>query len=192
LFNLRLKSGTQTNRIDIRDICTILNSINIYIENGYNIELIDESRFFKKDFPKLLLREDLFKYINNLEFKFYSNCESRVGKDDKFWYEAEISNFPRNSYLKKFLIDILVNDINYGVTIIDENKILLDYDYSFAYYSCTREREEMGQSIREMDKIKDILKMGALNTFNSIEELAINLMGKNSNEKKSNETGIKK
>ena len=156
--------------LDFTILHKIVNSINIYVEDGNNIDLLDIELFQTMNIPELLTIEEVFEIINELEFKFYTNCESRVGKDNSFWFEVEISNFPMSKYLQVLFKKALSENMKYHISIIKDNFILLNSDYGFSYSPCEG-REENPTSIKGMDEIKDILKIEISKTFEPIKEL---------------------
>lgn len=159
-----------TNPLNFTILYKIVNAINIYVEDGNNIDLLDIEVFQPMNMPKLLTTEEVFEIINKLEFKFFSNCENRVGKDNSFWSEVEISNFPKSKYLRELFMKVLSENMKYHISTKKDNFILLEYDYGFSYSSCDG-REENPTSIYVMDEIKDILKIELTKNFEPVREL---------------------
>ncbi len=119
-------------------INNIINNLNKYIDSGNDITLIDLN-------SKELIhnkKRDLFfirSIVHKLDFDFYENSQNRPRRDDKFWNELEIRNFPKNNYLNKLFKNILkklcsrITNTDYGILLIDLNGIGVPNEYNSSF-----------------------------------------------------------
>lgn len=152
------------------DLNNVVNSINYYIEAGYNIDLLDSDYLDRTINIKALSPIDLLRMINMLEFKFYANDLVRVGKDNLFWNEIIITKLPKNIYLGKLFETILLQSGIVDSAELREERILATYNRHYSY-SPSSGKETIGLDIKKTEEIKDYLKLNILNVFDSKTEL---------------------
>jgi hypothetical protein len=148
----------------------IINTINHFVNLENDIQQLDETLFQNYFNISKLKDESIIEYINKLEFKFFANSQSRVGKDNSFWAEIEISNLPENNYLKLLFKEIIskssvVESINF------KNDILFATYDSQDHYSRSHDREEIHFDEKKASEIKDSLKFNIKSNFNKLEEM---------------------
>jgi len=147
----------------------IVNTLNLYIANLNDIEMIDEN-LLQNDFNlKILDSEYILSTINKLEFIFFSNDQVRVGKDNAYWNEIEVSCLPKNKYILQIFEDIInkSNIVNRITLIKDTFHLIYNHDYA---WSPTNGRLQIKSDNIKALEIKDILKYNILKSFDFIQE----------------------
>lgn len=179
--DIRFEVDLNYNNIpQINLICDTINWLNLYVDNENNIcELnhffpIDKINDYLKDrnYGIIYNKQIILETISNLEFEYFSNGIYRPRKDDDFWNEIEISNLPKNKYLKE-LIQKTLKDSGYK-EVETEKKEMKDQIFVFITEYNTkgnmfwhRGKEELKPEI--LDKITSILKIGMHINFNELE-----------------------
>lgn len=158
-----------TNVVGPYSINDVINTINQYVNLGNDIELLDET-LFQNDFNTWIIQDkSIIEYINNLEFKFFANSQSRVGKDNSFWGEIEISNLPESKYIK-LLFKEIISKSSVVERIDFQNDIMLAIYDSDNCYCSSHDREEIQFDELKAIEIKDSLKVNIKSNFNKLEE----------------------
>lgn len=147
----------------------VINTINSYIDKGYDIDLLNIKYIEKNlDLPRLY-PSDLLNIINSLEFGFYSNDRIRVGKDNQYWEEVEISNIPSN-YFGKIFTNILSKSNLLDRARLDKQKIICTFNHHTAWYK-SEGRKPQTLNKNKIEEIKDYLKMDIMILYNSVTEI---------------------
>jgi hypothetical protein len=167
-------SGT----VSIMSLNPIINTLNNYISEDNNLELLDETIFNKKLNLSALDSNELLTTINNLDFKFYSNSLNRVGKDNYFWTEIEIINLPESKYLRLLFEQILSNGFD-NVSYQDKERHIFLECGKETSYSPSHRRQETELNDIVVQRIKDFLKVNLYNYYNSNSEINERLKKKN-------------
>lgn len=147
----------------------IVNSINEFVHSGYEIQDLNELHFRNMFDVRRLTTYDLIEKINNLEFKFYSNSQNRVGKDNSFWREIEITNLPNSKYIVS-LFQKIINDSEVVNSVkLNDSMLFATYDRDYGY--CPADgRKEIQKDMKKANEIMDILKLLILENFDSLKE----------------------
>ncbi len=134
----------------------MIDCLNLYINSGKNLELLDTSVFQSELLFKHYSDSDIIQLINNLKFEFYDIHMFSVGKDDREWTEIYISNLPLSHYLSD-LFKIILIKLNSNIE-FDAERISI-----FECQTYDNENEE--------EIIKDYLKYNIKGSFNPELEL---------------------
>jgi hypothetical protein len=149
-----------------------INALNRYVEYDNDVNLLDSSIFKERINFTNLDERALFEIVNQLSFRYYENCLVRVGKDNLFWSEIEITNLPQSNYLRKCFLDILTNGqiINSAKYDLEKGFILIEYGREYAY-SPSQNRKEVEVDKRKELEIKDFIKYKLQNVFDPVIEM---------------------
>lgn len=157
-------TGTSYSNVDVMSINKIINLINLYVDNGNDIEKINSVVLFSNLF-KSHNEENIFKQVNLLEFSFFSNDRMRVGKDNYFWNEIEIRNLPNDPYLSILLRNSITKIKSLESCRDNETYLVVSYDRSAGY--CPSEgRKPIVADFEMQSLIKDHLKLGMVTGYN--------------------------
>src|SRR5690554_3654798 len=103
--------------------------------------------------------KEILSEINKLNFSFFSNDRSRVGKDNDYWKEVEITNVPKDLNLVSAFAEILLKFKILDRYAIKESKIVGSYD-SYDAYASSSGRNPLPYDDKKAEEIKDYLKFG--------------------------------
>lgn len=119
----------------------LIKLINDFFNDGYLQESFDEKKLINYKANSKIDDDSWLKIINDFNYKQYENGYSRVGKDDVFWDEIEITNIPNNFYLIDHIIECIRKHV-YDVrdVVFEKNKIITKYNQHYAYSPAPRER----------------------------------------------------
>ena len=153
------------------DLNPIINNINVYIEWGNELDLLNEAVFngpFHR--PRELEPHQIMRDINKLTFKYYTNDYRRPGKENRFFSEVEITNLPQNDYLVQLYKNIiqgarLVHQIEYS-----NNMLFAIYDGEYFPSPCKGRKERVDNGIRMGGRIKDALKYEIRESIDLVQE----------------------
>lgn len=155
-----LGNGTVFNPMRLNGVINIINS---YIYAGYEIDLLNIEYIEKKLEVPRLYPSDLLSIINELKFEFFSNDRIRVGKDNHFWEEVEISNLP-SDYLSNLFVSILSNSNILDTCRLNDSGIIGTYHHHNAWCGSDG-RIPIGFDKSKVEEIKDYLKMNILEVY---------------------------
>ncbi len=147
----------------------IINVLNEYVENDNDIYQIDEIKLMNENIEKYSPNV-VIEIINELEFEYYTNDQTRIGKDNYFWSEIDVLNLPKNSYLKNLLIETIKEIDIIERAKIDGNNLLLIYESSYAYCKSSGRIKEK-ENLKMTNSIKDNLKIKMGIKYNNLEHL---------------------
>lgn len=145
----------------------IVNSINMFIQRGNDIFTLEETSFQIESLTNTVSTGQLIDHINSLKFHFYSNDNSRVGKDNHFWNEIHIENLPKNRYLMFLFLDILDRSDFFERIKLLEEKIVIIYN-GHNHFSPSEGKKDIGFNLEKANEIKDILKINIQGLFEQI------------------------
>lgn len=135
-----------------QSVSNIINLLNDFLKEGFSILDLDQESY------PILIRNRLEKdnshinAVNNLKLEFWSCCLSRVGRDNLFWTDVIITNFPNDKYLKKMIFEAF----NIAEIDIDKKEITIELDSCNAF-SATTPRAKFESPQKEIE-IKDQIK----------------------------------
>jgi hypothetical protein len=149
-----------------------INALNKYIDMGNDLDLLDEVSFQMRSILEPSNEISLLNIINNLSFKFYENDFVRVGKDNKFWNEIEITSLPQSSYLTDVILESLLNSKGFDSVSYVGNKeaIIIVYGSNNGYCPASG-RKELGPNLDKEQEVKDCIKLKINNFYNADQEI---------------------
>lgn len=152
-------------------INTMINTINIYIDYGNDIDDLEITIFQQKEkyFEKISDLKILFE-INKLKYTFFENDSTSVGKDSQYWNEIEISNLPSNVYISDVIIDVISRFVLLDSIKFENYKLLIIYNSGSAYCR-TYGRKQISNDVQKEKEISDVLKLNILSVFDRQKEL---------------------
>lgn len=143
----------------------IINLLNYIVNRN---EFINESSLHKLSKIDLITSTNLFiiSIINGLQIDYFENSENRVGKDNSFWVEAEVSKLPLNKYLRDLIFTSLkkltkqIYKTDYGY--------LIEFESEKSYSPST---PRLKIKVSGNDSFKSNLKLDLMKEFNYYEYL---------------------
>lgn len=107
--------------------------LNHFIELFDDVNSVDTDKFEKlfKEHFHFHVAHPILASINQLDVAVYENSRSIFNKDDKFWIEIEIRNFPNEKYLTDQFLKILIK--HYGGYDKIEDGYMFQGENKFAY-----------------------------------------------------------
>ena len=146
-----------------------INLINGYVDAGYEIDLLNVEYIERNLNVPRLYPSDLSSIINALKFEFFSNDQIRVGKDNWFWEEVEISNLP-SDYLRKLFVSILSMSNILDTCRLKDSTIIGTYKHQNAWCGSDG-RRPIGLDESKIEEIKDYLKMNILEVYDPVTDI---------------------
>lgn len=136
----------------------IVNLLNNYIDRNNELSSLNDQSFeFGNKRSGSLTQKEIVKIIDNLKFDFFSNDESRVGKDTNMWQEIELRNLSKNKFLNSKFKKILSESTIINWLSEESDHILIRYNGDSGFVKANG--REVSSDPRKEKEIKDYLKM---------------------------------
>ena len=151
----------------------IVNSINVYITNGRDVNQIDWDYCLANS--NNLNPKDITSIINpikNLKMEFWECCEYRRGRDNYFYTKCRLSMLPDNKYLNKLIINSIRK--SYNIKTITNDFIEFSYNGSYAHSPYHKEKYIEDQDTHSLDE-KFLLLVNLSKMYDPNEELLQNM-----------------
>lgn len=115
----------------------VINYLNLIIISDYDIDKISERIDYK--ILKSNLQFDFLPLILKLNLEFYDVGISRVGKDNMWHEEIEVTNLPQDIYIREILNRSTIYDQR-SKSILVNDKIVLAYNHDSGYCAVNKGR----------------------------------------------------
>lgn len=150
----------------------LVNLLNSYVNAGNDISLLNELMLNNHIGLRPINKQQLLSNINQISVIFFENSQSRVGKDNVFWSEIELSNLPENRYLTQAIVKLLSADNEFDNVHYrpEQNLIIVSFGHTNAYSPHTG-RIECEVEPNQDQNIKDLMKLNLLKFFDTDLEL---------------------